>query len=332
MFDNFISLGWFCGMTASLAKCGFRNGSYPFDWYFSDFKSILHFIDTDFSDFMVRKNLRKVTDNPFTFEDIKYNLRFNHDIKADFDQEYPDIYEKYLRRINRFRSAVQNPSCFLRALKDEDELQYITDNQDDIRRIIRKSNSSNEIVFLIPQWIKTKENLSFPSFILNIEAYRGDRKSLRSMLDKNNDVIEFLQSNITVPDIASNLAWDRESELKPNKLNSRYNIAMKLLNNDLNLSLIPQNIVIYGAGNIGKAFFNKCKNICTIECFIDQNSNKDRYKGIPVLSLNRINKISCENYVITPVYDFDNIKNWFSKNRPNANLISINSLFAAISP
>lgn len=336
MFDNFISLGWFCGMAASLAKSGFRNHSYPFDWCFSDFNSVLHFIDTDFSDFMVRENLKRNPSSMNVFEDIKYNLYFNHDVKSDFDVEYPDIYEKYLRRINRFIEAEQNPSCFLRAVKDENELQYIMDNQNYIRHTIQKRNSFNEIVFLIPQWMKNKssEKMAFPYFILNIEAYRGNsRENLRGMLGSNDDVIEFLQSNIAVSDLISNIIWDRESELKmetKNKmiLNSRYNIAIRLLKNDLNPFLIPQNIVIYGAGNIGKAFFDKCEGVCSnIECFIDKNPKEREYKGIPILSLDQINEISCENYVITSTYDIDNIKSWFLKKRPNAELISIDSLF-----
>lgn len=329
MFDNFISLGWFCGMASSLAKYGFRNKSYPFDWYFSDFKGVLHFIDTDFSDFMIKENLSEVPDHPREFKDIKYNMHFNHDVKSDFDKEYPDICEKYQRRINRFRTAIQKPSCFLRAIRDENELQYIVDHQNYISRVVQKSNSLNEIVFLIPRWFNNKKELSFPSFTLNLDAYNGNsREVLRGMLDNNNDVVEYLQHNITVQDIASNLTWDRESELKTSRIiKSRYDIAIKLLNNDLNLSLLPQNIVIYGAGNIGKAFFNRCKDLCNVKCFVDQVPNPDGYKGTPILSLKEISKISCENYIITPVYDIDNIQAWFSENLSSVNLILLDSLF-----
>lgn len=331
MFDNFISLGWFCGMAGSLAKYGFRSKSYPFDWYFSDFRGVLHFIDTDFSDFMIKENLIGVPDRPHEFKDVKYNMHFNHDVKSDFDKEYPDIYEKYLRRINRFRTAIQKPSCFLRALRDEDELQYIADNQDYIRHVVQKSNSLNELVFLIPRWFKNKKELSFPSFTLNFDAYNGNgREAIRGMLDNNNDVIEYLQSNITVQDIASNLIWDRDRKSETQQriiLESRYDIAIKLLNNDLDLSLLPRNIVIYGAGNIGKAFFNKCKDTCNVKCFVDERPNQDGYKGTQILSLNKINEIPCENYIITPVYDIDKIQAWFSENHPNVNLISVDSLF-----
>lgn len=328
MFDNFISLGWFCGTAGSLAKYGFRNKSYPFDWCFSDFKGVLHFIDTNFSDFMIKENLSGVPDRPREFIDVKYNMHFNHDVKSDFDKEYPDIYKKYLRRINRFRTAIQNPSCFFRAIRNEKELQYIVDNQDYIRNVVQKGNSLNEIVFLIPRWFKNKNELSFPSFTLNFDDYSGtDKEAIRGMLDNNNDVIEYLQSNITVQDIASNLIWDRDGELKQRRiLESRYNIAIKLLNNDLDLSLLPRNIVIYGAGNIGKAFFNKCKDICNVKGFVDEDPSQDEYKGTQILSLNKVNEIPCENYIVTPIYDSDKIQAWFSENYPNVNLIPVDSL------
>ena len=52
MYNSFISLGWFCGVASSMSKYGLRSFSSPFDWYFSDFKSVLHFIETDFIDFL----------------------------------------------------------------------------------------------------------------------------------------------------------------------------------------------------------------------------------------------------------------------------------------
>lgn len=87
MFDYFISLGWFCGMAGSLAKHGFRSGAGPFDWCESDLKGVLHFMDTDFSDFLSKENLEEDLHNPFAYCDKKYNLLLNHDINFDFRTE-----------------------------------------------------------------------------------------------------------------------------------------------------------------------------------------------------------------------------------------------------
>lgn len=326
MFDNFISLGHFCGTAASLSKHGFRNASYPFDWYHSNFKSIMHFLDTDFSDFLLKDNLVYDPDKPFEFKDIKYDLVLNHEMKYDFDAKYDEIYNKYMCRISRFRADIKNPSCFLRAVRDDNELQYITDSQDYIRQVIKKGNASNEIVFLIPKWIEINEKLSFPYFVLNIESYAV---GLRNMFDNNEEIIEFLQENTNASNIVSNLKHDFVlfHEKNYNILRQRYDIAAKLLNKSLDISLLPANIVIYGAGNIGKAFFNKCHKCCNVECFLEENPKANNYRGIPILSWDKVNEIACDNFIITPLYDMPNIENMFAIHCPKANLIPVDTLF-----
>lgn len=135
-------------MASSLSKYGFRSKSYPFDWYHSNFRSVMHFIDTDFSDFLLKENLKVVPEKWPRFDDVKYDLRFSHDLKDEnnFDLEYPDIYNKYERRIERFRKDIQNPTCFLRAVWTDDELQYIINNQSYIEQIIKRSNEFNTSV------------------------------------------------------------------------------------------------------------------------------------------------------------------------------------------
>lgn len=332
MFSNFISLGWTCATASSLAKNGFRNCSGPFDWYYSELKGVLHFIDADFSDFLVKDNLQVLPDNPKHFVDAKYGLHFTHEVDFDFEAEYVDIYLKYMRRIERFRKNIQKPTCFVRTVQDENELHYISENQHYIKRVITKTNELNQIIFLIPKWMKAQK-LPFPCFVLNIEEYRGDtRERLRNMLDGHDDFIQYLQSNISKENIASNLIWDSENEYekgiqKYKILNYRYNAMLKLFNNDLNISAIPEKIVIYGAGNIGRAFFDKCKDLCQIECFVDKKPDVNEYKGIPILSLDKIDEIVCTNYIITPGYDMTNIEEAFAKYNRKFYLIPIDRLF-----
>lgn len=345
MFDNFISLGFFCGVASSLSKYGFRSKSYPFDWYHSNFKSVIHFIDTDFSDFLLKENLKVVPEKWPRFDDVKYDLRFSHDLKDEnnFDLEYPDIYEKYARRIERFRIDIQNPTCFLRAVWTEDELRYIMNNQSYIEQVIKRSNASNEIIILIPPSLKIKGKLSLLFFTFN-ERWGSDTPTeLRSMFDSNSDLICYLQNNTSVSNIASNLMWDREAELNRMReeqrgyfytqtkiLQSRYSLAIDLLNKELDKACIPSSIVIYGAGNIGKALFNKCNELCHVEYFIDNNSQETEYKGVPIIPLDKVEKQAysfTKNYVITPIYDLDTIRMWFSEHYPGAILIPVDKLF-----
>jgi len=71
-----------------MARYGLRNHSGPFDWYFSDFDSILNLIETDFSDFMVKENLIVNSSNHKIFRDKKYGFVCQHDIDSDFETEY----------------------------------------------------------------------------------------------------------------------------------------------------------------------------------------------------------------------------------------------------
>ena len=52
MYEHIVSLGWYCGVAASMSRYGFREMSGPFDWMFSDFEGVLHFLETSFEDFL----------------------------------------------------------------------------------------------------------------------------------------------------------------------------------------------------------------------------------------------------------------------------------------
>ncbi len=41
LFDNCISLGWFCGIASSMSQLGLRSVSGPFDWCYSDYWAVL---------------------------------------------------------------------------------------------------------------------------------------------------------------------------------------------------------------------------------------------------------------------------------------------------
>ncbi len=62
---------------------------------------------------------------------------------------------------------------------------------------------------------------------------------------------------------------------------------------------IPKDIIIYGAGNIGKCFYEKVKDICNIRCF-----------------------------VVTAVYDFQNIYEDIISKNVNARIISLQEILA----
>jgi len=106
MFDNFISLGVNCLIASALSKHGLRSTSGPFDWCTSSLEGVLTLLENDFFDFMNYKNLRVDKEKKGVFDDIKYKINYNHDVKVSLENDYADIKEKYQRRIERFREMI----------------------------------------------------------------------------------------------------------------------------------------------------------------------------------------------------------------------------------
>lgn len=71
------------------------------------------------------KNLRIDKVKNLAFDDIKYNINYNHDIKVSLADDYMNIKAKYQRRIVRFRQMIQRPTCFVRGIWSVIELSFL---------------------------------------------------------------------------------------------------------------------------------------------------------------------------------------------------------------
>lgn len=148
MFDCFVSLGSACPVAASMSKYGLRSFSGPFDWLITqDLGWVLHYIDTDFQDFLLPENLERYDECVRHFRDKKSDVRFLHE-SLDFEKEYEKLKEKYRLRIERFLAKTRSRTCYLRSIDNEEEFTYIKQNAEWIRRVIQKQNHDSEIVFL----------------------------------------------------------------------------------------------------------------------------------------------------------------------------------------
>ncbi len=86
MFDSFISLGWYCGTASAMSRHGLRKMSSPFDWSFSELYGVMHFLESDFNDFMLKDNIEVINNRPKEIKDIKWGIYFNHDVKEDYEK------------------------------------------------------------------------------------------------------------------------------------------------------------------------------------------------------------------------------------------------------
>lgn len=105
----FIPLGSFCGTASSLQAQGLRKASFPFDWYLSvDGEKMIEIIDDDFQYFFKTKYL-----TPFVtgvLLNTYYHFEFSHEgiwTTGLVNDKFIKFYEKYARRIERFRKLGQ---------------------------------------------------------------------------------------------------------------------------------------------------------------------------------------------------------------------------------
>lgn len=172
----FISLGFFCGIAASMDRYGLRSCSGPFDWCFSDFPGVIRTIDEKFEHFIEYKNLAAMPGKPKEVKDTYYGFRFLHDIENSrrLTLEYPAMKEKYMRRGKRFLSMLEKPCCCIRAVQNAEEVAFIASHEDQIKMLFQQYNPNNKVIYLIPEELKNVP-ISFSSFYY-VANYDGNSK------------------------------------------------------------------------------------------------------------------------------------------------------------
>ncbi len=309
MFKYFIPIGWYCGTAASLSKYGLRSFSGPFDWFFSDLEGVVYFLENDFGDFLNKGNLRVVEGKPTEFKDIAHGFHYNHDVANNFEEEYEGICTKYARRIKAFRNAAKQGVCFVRAVRDQEELNYIAEEEEHIKRVVKTYNDDNEIIYLIPQYLEIPANLKSKYFALRFSCYQGKLPgALRMLFDNNEELIAFLTEHCDKDLQKDNLIFDLRAELaKAEKESSvvkiermgiesienayrevrtneiKCKLLLKMARLDFSKLDLPSRVAIYGADEVGELLYDKIKGYCTVECFIDTECKEASYDGIPIV-------------------------------------------------
>lgn len=299
-FDNCISLGWFCGTASALSAHGLRSFSSPFDWCYSNLDSVLKMIEHDFEEWMLKENLQVVEKHPKWFLDIKYGFSYNHEICCDFEQEFSEIYEKYKRRVKRFIEETKHPTCFLRAVRSEEEIAYIKKNVEYIYRVIRKGNADNEIIFLVSQNITVLNN-DFLWFRLGIDRYIGKRYEMMTMFLSSKELVKYCENGILPEEKMKKNILYRKSKIQSyrDKMEFILSCAIKSDENIVSAlrksipTLYDEGIYIWGAGQYGTliADYLKTKGI-NVHAMIDNDEEKigNLIDEIPVVSFCDISK------------------------------------------
>lgn len=293
MFENCISLGFYCGTALSMSKMGLRSSSGPFDWCLSDIEPVLKMIETDFAEFMLRDNLHVNEKEHKVFEDGKYGFYFNHEIDKDFDDEYPEIYLKYARRVARFVENIKSPTCFIRAVKSKQEVEYINKNQEYINRVIKKSNPQNAIVFLTVMGMDDITS-DFLNYRLNVAVYSSKIYDMRNLFATSPAFLKYCGEKILS-------ITRRKSNILYSNNNMNYNVKAALVINDMEAnSPVPASLLkkymgesvsgiyIWGAGVYGSTAVKYMRRLgVCINAVIDNDANKHGtyIDGVEVVSI-----------------------------------------------
>lgn len=340
MFKNIVSLGCDCSVAASMAKYGLRNTSGPFDWCTSNFRGVLSLLETDFENFMVYDNLCvSEGGNKTVFDDIKYHITYNHDLKNSLVDEYDDIYAKYQRRISRLRDMEKEPICFVRKCGSMEELSFIFENEKNIKSII-KFNTDNEIIFVVPRYIYEQKPVDIESKMFLVEervplvALQGG-EGMRALFDSNLELVNYLISNYDENKRKDNLIFDLQAELKKAKKNnaeegllkridalksyvefayeenirlrSRLARWMCVMNTDYSTIKYPDKLSIYGCGAIGRTFYNRIKDYVEVVEFIDREPRQDFYQEVSVVNIEKAVSDANTLVIIVPSYEYEEI-------------------------
>lgn len=249
-----------------------------------------------------------------------------HDIKNSFEEDYDFIYEKYMRRINYFKEQIIQKTCFIRVIYNVDELKYIRANQQFINDVIKQFHKDNEIVYVVNRNIFGHEREASHPFYLVASYETGNRKELRELFDQNLKLCNFCIVNYDENHRYKNMTFDLQNEIRG--LEYRNDLMDKIDRLNVEEMEIPAKIIIYGAGRIGKYFYNKVKAICQVLFFIDKSPREDAFDGVPVICYgDQLDILVDTLVVVSACYEYEEVRTNLLKRYGEINIISLEDLY-----
>lgn len=149
-FEHYVSLGHCCHVASNLEFLGLRDSSMPLDWVISYWSTVENLFANNYKNFFNYKKLYQKKATLHIYKNLEYNIGFYHDFVnyKSLKSQLPNIKKKYKRRINRFFNNIKSPTLFIRYLINYDELVYISQNYENIEKMIKEHNTNNEIIFI----------------------------------------------------------------------------------------------------------------------------------------------------------------------------------------
>ena len=220
------------------------------------------------------------------------------------------ILENY-RKIRLFYTVNHPVNLVLKVLLSR-VFKYIDMEINDIDEILINENDGREI-FVYPSVIKALE-LSFGK-----ERYCWFKK----LKEEPSDMYDYVNAYLAY---CGKGIYHNELIAKKQIAEKRYKLMTKLYRQGIDESKLPQKFVIYGAGNIGKSFYDCLEDKTKVSFFIDLYTKEMEYKGVPIKDRIEENLKPETCFVITPAYDMENISNMLRKGAVKPIILSLEEL------
>ena len=146
---NYISLGFDCSPAAALRGLNLREFALPFDWVRMKVDILISCIKDDFKNF--HKNLKFNYNKKMLVDN--YGFQFLHDyplisdgndtIIDNWQDYYDDVYDKYQRRIERFREIMKSPKPIIVLCRHN--IEYVIQ----LKKFLNSHYNKTDIYFLV---------------------------------------------------------------------------------------------------------------------------------------------------------------------------------------
>lgn len=332
-FDNFISLGFNCGVACALEKYGLRGKRMPFDWYISDWIGVETCLKTEFDGFLQLENCDMETRGQFV--DRKFNFLFPHELVAGetIQGKYIEIVNKYKKDIYNFYEYITNPTCFIRAIKNIEEYNYILKTRSKIVSIIKKYNVDNEIIFLLQDSDAKKISEQLQDCFYVVQDYSNEQCEKDNLFDINNELIGYLVEHSDEMRRTQNIEFSVKRVWKKfEKYYSRYNILNLIY--ECSISRLEQylekrhwqSVAIWGGGKIGVALKSLVDQTnATVLYFVDLYCEQEECESLRIYGKEELPYVDL--IIITPIWDEHEVINLLdSMNIYGSSIICVDGL------
>lgn len=157
IYKNYVSLGHCCHVASDLETLGLRNCSLPFDWIISEWETVENILSKKTTTFINPENLYQHISVRNRYKSEIDGVILIHDFSPykSFKSQINSVSKKYQRRLDRFFSAICEPTLFIRFCSDKKEFEYLLDNSIDISLLLKRFNENNRLV-VISDFITSK--------------------------------------------------------------------------------------------------------------------------------------------------------------------------------